>query len=265
MSESGFVQSSGVPDAFSARPPREPLKSNGLLSALSPDTFDRLKPHLREHFFRDGHVLIERGDCSDRIYFPLSGMISLVLGPEPGTFFEVSSVGIEGAVGFGGDVDAPPTFASAIVRISGSFADISRPDFNAAKQASDELHRLEVVCQKWLLTQAQQNAVCNAFHAGDARFARWLVRAAEATGSHIVPVTQEVVAEMLGLRRSTVTLIARNLQTSGLIQYRRGIIAILDYDGLRAVACSCCDLLGSRHWPSEFLKLTSSPGAEGQH
>jgi CRP-like cAMP-binding protein len=227
--------------------------SNGVLAALSPEALGRLKPFLRERFFRDGHVLWKGGERPDRVYFPVSGMISLVVATKPGAALEVGSVGLEGAIGFDGGADAPTAPASAVVHASGTFVHMPAREFAAASRQSEELRRVELVCREWILAQAQLGAVCNAVHSADARFGRWLARAAEAIGSDVVAVTQEVAAEMLGLRRTTVTLIAQNLQAAGIIRYRRGVITILNHAALRGAACSCSASLGPSRWPSRLV------------
>jgi hypothetical protein len=101
--------------------------------------------------------------------------------------------------------------------------------------------------------QAQQMAACNAAHPADKRFCRWLLQACERMGTDTVSVTQDTIASLLAIRRTTVTLIAQALQFEGLIQYRRGKIAILDWARLRAQACECCTCLDRKHWPSTRL------------
>ncbi|RAI33677.1 Crp/Fnr family transcriptional regulator [Rhodoplanes serenus] len=234
--------------------------SNGVLAALSPEALGRLKPFLRERFFRDGHVLWKGGERPDRVYFPVSGMISLVVATKPGAALEVGSVGLEGAIGFDGGADAPTAPASAVVHASGTFVHMPAREFAAASRQSEELRRVELVCREWILAQAQLGAVCNAVHSADARFGRWLARAAEAIGSDVVAVTQEVAAEMLGLRRTTVTLIAQNLQAAGIIRYRRGVITILNHAALRGAACSCSASLGPSRWPSRLVASRADGG-----
>ncbi|MBI5114206.1 MAG: Crp/Fnr family transcriptional regulator [Rhodovulum sp.] len=253
MSEFGLPEAAGPNGKLAALSRGGNATSNGVLAALSPEAFGRLKPFLRERFFRDGHVLWKGGERPDRVYFPVSGMISLVVAAKPGAALEVGSVGRESAVGFDGGADAPTAPASGVVHASGTFVHMPAREFAAASRQSEELHRVELVCREWILAQAQQVAVCNAIHSADARFGRWLARAAEATGSDVVAVTQEVAAEMLGLRRTTVTLIAQNLQAAGIIRYQRGVITILDHTGLRGAACSCSASLGPSRWPSRLV------------
>ena len=110
------------------------------------------------------------------------------------------------------------------------------------------------VATGWLLLQSQQMAACNAVHPAEARFCRWLLRASEALDTATVSVTQEMIAHALGIRRTTATLIAQQLQLRGTISYSRGKIAIRDRAGLQAAACDCCRALARAHWPSELLR-----------
>jgi CRP-like cAMP-binding protein len=113
---------------------------------------------------------------------------------------------------------------------------------------------MAAVCNSWLLLQAQQIAACNAVHSADARFCRWLARASDVLSSEVIPVTQEAIAQALGIRRTTATLIAQQLQVKGAISYSRGRIVIRDRAALRAGACDCCHALGRARWPSELLR-----------
>ncbi|MBI5110877.1 MAG: Crp/Fnr family transcriptional regulator [Rhodovulum sp.] len=235
--------------------------ANGVLAALSADARARLAPWLRDRPYREGHVLWERGERPERIYFPISGMISLVVPVKPGVALEVGNVGREGAVGFHDGSAELPAFAQAVMRVGGIVAHVPVREFAAAGRIDEELRRVEAMCRGWLLAQAQQSAVCNAVHSADARFSRWLSRVADATRSDVVPVTQEVAAEMLGLRRTTVTLIAQSLQTAGIIRYRRGVITIVDREALRGTACTCGHQLGRARWPSELLKEAAAPAS----
>jgi len=124
--------------------------------------------------------------------------------------------------------------------------------FFAAKENS-EIENLVNYCRDWILMQSQQMAACNAAHSADKRFCRWLFQVSERMETDAVYLTQEMIASLLAIRRTTVTLIAQKLQAEGLIQYRRGKIAILDQARLRVAACECCNSLSHQHWPSTRL------------
>ncbi|MBK5958696.1 hypothetical protein CCR97_10800 [Rhodoplanes elegans] len=233
------------------------VAANRILGGLSATARDRLAPHVRVRAAREGATLWETGTRSDRVHFPLTAMVSLVLRAGSGADLEVGSVGLEGACGF--DTDLFPGAVRPVVRIGGLIASLPAREFDAAARDCPELCRIAPACTAWLLAQAQQIAVCNATHTAEQRFARWLARAAQATGRDTVAVTQETVAELLGLRRTTVTLIAQTLQTAGIIRYRRGIIAIIDPAGLQAAACPCGETLGPAFQPADLLAAASHP------
>src|SRR5262249_25638793 len=128
----------------------------------------------------------------------------------------------------------------------------------AAKENS-EIQSLVTYCRDWILMQAQQTAACNAAHTADKRFCRWLFQVCERMDSNTLCLTQEIIASLLAIRRTTVTLIAQKLQVEGLIQYRRGKITILDRVRLRTAACECCNSLARQHWPSIRLLALRAP------
>lgn len=239
-------------------------RDNELLSALPAVDRALLQPALHARGFQEGSILWDAGERADRIYFPVSGMISIVVPSKAGPGLEVGTVGREGAAGLHESLGRLPPMTRAIVLNAGTIVSIPSRDFAAALRQRSELAAVVSACNEWLLAQAQQIAVCNTLHSADARLGRWLVRAADATGSDMIMVTQERIAEMLGIRRTTVTLIAQNLQTAGLISYRRGRITIRDRAGLEAAACDCCRRLDRRHWPSVVIGVRPGeppPGA----
>ena len=134
--------------------------------------------------------------------------------------------------------------------VSGIFSYISASQLAAAARQNEEIARVMAICSDWLLAQAQQLAACNAVHLADLRFCRWLAQAAERTESGLVPAMQETIAEALGIRRTTVTLIAQGLQMEGMISYRRGKIRIRNREKLRTAACDCYAALGRASWPA---------------
>src|ERR1700747_213013 len=116
------------------------------------------------------------------------------------------------------------------------------------------------------MLQAQQAALCNAIHTADARFCRWVLRMSDALGVDLLQVTQEAIAEALGIRRTTANLIARQLQCKGMISGGRGKITIRNRAGLQSAACDCYSVLGRRHWPCELLRAATRPsGMTGQY
>ena len=228
-----------------------PHHRNAVLAALSPRAFQILEAHLRHRDFPEGSVLWDAGAPTERVYFPLSGVISVVLPVKDGSGIEVASVGREAVAGLGYGWGQLRSVTQGITLISGTFSYMSASALaNAAKQ-NDEIARVAAICCDWLLAQSQQLAACNAVHPADARFSRWLLQSAERIEGEVIPSTQETIAQALGIRRTTVTLIAQGLQMEGMISYRRGKIRIRNREGLRAAACDCCAALGRANWPSE--------------
>lgn len=230
-----------------------PLHRNGVLTALSSNALSVLEPHLRHRDFEEGSVLWEAGEQTDRVYFPMSGMISIALPIENGGGVEVASVGREGAAGIDYGLGQSPSLTQGVVQIAGTFSHMSVLQFANAARQNDEIDRVAAVCCNWLLAQSQQMAACNAVHSADARFCRWLLQSVERIDSDVVPSTQETIGRALGIRRTTVTLIAKGHQAAGIISYRRGKIVIRDRDRLRSAACDCCAAFGRHNWPSERL------------
>ena len=226
---------------------------NGALSALSWRAFAILEPHLRQRDFEEGSVLWDAGEEVDRVYFPWSGIISIVLPVKDGSGIEVASVGREGAAVIGYGWEPLQSVTQGICQVSGTFSYMSALQFATAARQSDEVGCAAAACCNWLLLQSQQMAACNAIHTADARFCRWLLQSSERTDSNMIPSTQEAVARALGIRRTTVTLIAQGLQIQGIISYRRGKIVVRDLERLRSAACDCCAALGRHNWPSDRL------------
>src|SRR5262249_44411146 len=125
--------------------------------------------------------------------------------------------------------------------------------FGAAVREGGEIGHLAAACDEWLLRQCQQTAACNAAHSADHRFCRYLLRAADALAADTLPLTQETIAQSLGIRRTTATLIAQDPQQRGVISYRRGKIIIHDRAKLQAGACDCYAMLSRHYWPSARL------------
>jgi CRP-like cAMP-binding protein len=239
-------------------PQRSPL-----LGTLSAESARRLTRDLREAELPEGALLWDVGPDPGVIFFPISGIISIRVPIRDGHGIEVATIGPEGAAGFYDGSGTVPVLTQGVVQASGRFASVPAEAFNTAANEYDELSRVAAVCKTWLLLQSQRTALCNAVHSADARFCRWLLRMSDALGADIVRVTQEAIAEALGIRRTTANLIAQQLQWKGVISCGRGKIAIRDRAGLQSAACGCYSVLGREYWPCELLRTRQSP-AEAQ-
>jgi CRP-like cAMP-binding protein len=212
---------------------------NGLLAALEPSDLALLHAHLRELPLVAGATLQEEEAAVEQIYFPLSGLISLVIVMEAGEVVETATVGRRGAIGAFAGLGHWHAFTRAVVKIPGSAMVISAPHFQAAVSRSERIRDLILRYKEGLLAQVQQTAACNALHQVEARLARWLLQAIDCVDDLQLLLTHDDLAEMLAVRRTTVTVIAGKLQEAGLIRYHRGRIDVLDRVGLEKMACEC--------------------------
>jgi CRP-like cAMP-binding protein len=212
---------------------------NRLLAMLDRTDFELLSPHLCDAPLVQGLVLQEQEAPVEKVYFPVSGVISLISVMEGGEVVETAMVGREGAVGAFGGLGPWNAFTRAVVQLPGLATVIPVASFQAAVAQSDRIRNLVLRYKETLLAQVQQTAACNALHHLEERLARWLLQALDRTDGSNLPLTQELISQMLAVRRSTVTVIAGKLQEAGLIRYHRGRIEIVDRLKLEEAACEC--------------------------
>jgi CRP-like cAMP-binding protein len=225
---------------------------NRLLADLPRELLELMGPDLKHVTLTQGQTIYEPGEQIDQIYFPQSGMISLLVPTKDGGAVETATIGREGAVGLHSAVGKRLSFTRAMIQIAGNFSVIRATAF--AQSAKDYAPVRELIARytEVLWAEAQQIAACNAVHHGPARLCRWLLQCADRIGSDHLPLTQELIAEMLGVRRTTVTLLAQSLQREGMIKYSRGHIAILNREDLKHRACECYAVMQQEKLP---LKL----------
>jgi len=224
---------------------------NQLLMALSASDFSALRPHLNEVSLGLGDVLQAYGERIQYVHFPLSGMVSLLSVMRDGKAVETAVVGREGALGAHCGFGMPHAYSRAVVQIPGRAMRVAAAQFQKVVRESERMRDLIIRYRELRLAQTQQTAACNAVHDAEARLSRWLLQTADVIGSDTVPLTQEFLSQMLGVRRTTVTTIARVLQTAGLIRYTRGRIEISDREMLKKFACECYEVLRSQ--PAKIL------------
>ena len=212
---------------------------NGILAALPKEEYKRLLPHLHFVDLELKQALYKSGDRVQHGYFPVSGMVSLVVALGSGDDVEVAIIGRDGFGGspllLGGSVSP---YQAVVQGQGGAF----RIKGDALVRAVDRNPRLRQLLHQHLqfeAAQMSQSAACLRFHSVEERLARWLLTTQDRLGSEFLPLTHEFLAQMLGANRSTVTLVARVLQSAGLIRYSRGQVAILDREGLENVSCEC--------------------------
>jgi CRP-like cAMP-binding protein len=216
---------------------------NKLLASLPRDHFDRLLSHLSTVHLQQGVVLMEAGDEVDQIYFPHYGMLSLLSVLRDGKAIETATVGREGVVGAMAGLGLYKSLVRTVVQMPMACSKIPATYFRTAAAASDPVRNLCIRYNEVLLSQARVTAACNALHSIEARFCRWLLQSADRAASDTVSLTQEFLAEMLGVRRTSVTEVASKVQGAGVITYSRGVIKILDRQALMRMSCECYETL----------------------
>jgi CRP-like cAMP-binding protein len=165
-----------------------------------------------------------------------------------------------GAVGLHRGLGKRRSFTRAVIQVSGTISHISANAFERAVEQSATIKDMITHYTEVLWVEAQQIAACNAVHSAEARFARWLLQTQDRIDSDSLPLTQEFLSQMLAVRRTTVTLVARTLQEAGLIRYRRGRIVILDRAGLEEAACECYQVIQHETLPGIIgVRLASPP------
>lgn len=213
--------------------------TNSLLAALPAADLDQIKGQLATIDLEKGKLLYDPGDPVDTIYFPHDGVISLMTLMENGAAIETATVGREGAVGLQAAVAPRQALNRAIVQVPGRATRAPASTIADLWRRSDAVRLLVDRHGDALYAHAAQSVACNALHSVEARFCRWLLSCHDRIAHDTISLTQEFLADMLGVQRTTVTAVAGALQNKGLIRYRRGIVDILDRDGLEAMTCEC--------------------------
>jgi CRP-like cAMP-binding protein len=212
---------------------------NLILNLLSPSDLKYLEPHLRTAHFEQHSLLFEADDPIRHVYFPLTAVVSLVVTLSTGETIEVAMVGRDGALGGAAALDGRVSLSRGIVQLGGDMIICDIEALKSAALKSPRLLSLLIRHEQVVYAQAQQSAACFATHQVSARLSRWLLRARDLSGSDTLPFTQEYLAEMLGVRRTSVTVVAHTLQEAGFIRYARGKIQIVNTEGLEDSACEC--------------------------
>src|SRR5215218_7133829 len=213
--------------------------SNALLSSPSASDNIALRNILHPVHLKQGTVLFEVGEPISQVYFPTSAIISLVVTLSTGEAVEASMVGRDGVVGASAALDGAISLSRAIVQLSGDAMQCEIAPLKKAALESASLLSLLIRHEQTVYSQAQQSTACMATHHIDARLCRWMLRARDLAGSDTLAFTQEFLAEMLGVQRSSVSVVAHTLQNAGFIKYSRGRIQILNVQGLQEASCEC--------------------------
>jgi CRP-like cAMP-binding protein len=197
--------------------------------------------------FPQGEVVAEPGDPIEQVLFMHNGLISVVVPLESGEAIEAGVIGREEVFGACGALGAKSHVSKAIVQMPGTASVIKTADLTKLARQSNTLLRALVVHEQFLLAQAQQTAACNARHEIPQRLATWLLRVSDRSAENEMPLTQEFLAQMLGVQRASVTIAAGALRDAGLISYRRGRIVIDDRAKLEKLACECYSAIRTQY------------------
>lgn len=233
------------------------FESNRLLSTLTVEGRALIEPHLQLIELETGQTVLAAGAHVERTIFPFHGLVvSLLVELSGGRTVEVATIGKEGAVGGIISCGAAPAFTHGVVQIGGPALVMPMHALELAKRASDHVRNLFCRYSDFLLSQVMQSVACNAYHALEQRTARWLLTAQDRVEGDRLPLTQEALAGLLGVQRTTVNAVAKMLQEQGVIAYRRGAIQIRDRDALMKVACECYTAV-----EGHFANVVGSDGA----
>lgn len=220
-------------------PATHELIQNHLLAALLDADSERLAPHLELVPMLLGDVIYESGAKLQYVYFPTTSIVSLHYLLESGGSCEIAGVGNEGIVGVSIFMGGETTPGRAVVQTSGYGYRLRSQTLLEEFRSADPVMRLLLRYTQALMTQVSQTAVCNRHHSVEQQLCRWLLLTLNRLPSNELTITQELIANMLGVRREGVTEAAGKLQNSGFIRYRRGHITVLDQAGLESTVCEC--------------------------
>lgn len=219
---------------------------NLFLAALPPSDLTLLRPALQAVELRQGEVLSDPGQRVSDVVFIEAGMVSSLASMQDGSAIEVATLGRESVIGVLSAIGEHRASVRMIVQIVGHGWKVRAGEFRAAVDKSRSLRDLVLLSSELAMVQMQQTAACNALHSAEARLCRWILQVRDRIDGEIIGLTQDFLAQMLAVRRPTVTLIAQKLQAAGLIRYRRGRITITDREGIEKLACECVGELRSK-------------------
>ncbi|MGY1822931.1 Crp/Fnr family transcriptional regulator [Geodermatophilus sp. SYSU D00079] len=237
------------------RPPPDPRR-NLLLGSLPEDEFDRLQPALEPVQLDVRDQLYERDEPIEHVWFPIDAVLSLLATVEGEAAVEVATVGFEGMAGLPAFLGSPESPLDTYCQIAGTAACLPLGELRRFLATDGALHDLLHRYTQATMVQLSQNVACNRLHTTEERCARWLLQTRDRVGSDEFVLTQEFLAQMLGVRRGTVSLTAGVLQQAGVIRYTRGRITVLDPEALHEVACDCYDIV-----QAGYRRATAAPGA----
>jgi CRP-like cAMP-binding protein len=220
--------------------------SNRLLLTLSSPNLTRLMPDLEHIRCQSEQVLMDADSSLDHVFFPDSGVISVLAVYADGNIIEMATIGREGCAGVQAALGAKSSSAQLLVQIPGSAAKMSRAAFTRAMQSMPSFRSLMYAYVQAFLEQVMVSGACNGAHSLKERLARWLLMMRDRSDDDALPITQNLLAEMLGVQRPTITNAVGELERAGLIEPGRGQVTILDRKGLTEASCECYRMVRAR-------------------
>jgi CRP-like cAMP-binding protein len=228
---------------------------NRLLLALPARNLKRLMPELEQVSCQRAQVLMDADSALDHVFFPDSGVVSVVAVYADGSIIEMATIGREGYADVQAIFGAKRSSAQLLVQIPGSAAKISRAAFTRAMQSMPAFRSLMYAYVQAFLEQVMVSVACNGAHSLKQRLARWLLMMRDRSDSDTLPITQDLLAEMLGVQRPSISNAAQKLERAGLIERGRRQVTILDRQGLTKASCECYQFVRSRlafHLPKTY-------------
>lgn len=226
---------------------KDEVVQNHLLAGIREDELARLLPNLELVSLTLGHVLYESGERMDYVYFPTTAIISLLYIMENGSTAEIGVVGKDGMVGIAIFMGGDTTPNRAVVQSAGKALKMPAARMKDEFTRGGRFHNLCLRYTQALITQISQTAVCNRLHSVDQQLCRWLLLSHDRLPTDRLIMTQDLIANMLGVRREGITHAAKRLQTAGYISYVRGDMTILDRKGLESGVCECYQVVRAEY------------------
>ena len=215
------------------------IKTSHLLASLPSEDRDRIAPHLEQKSLKLGEVLYESGVALEHLYLPTTAVVSLLFVTEKGASTELAVAGREGVVGIGLFMGGESTPSRAVVQIAGDAFRLPVRELSREFKRGGALQIALLKFTQALITQMSQTAVCNRHHSLEQQLCRWLLLSLDRVDSMELKMTQQLISEMLGVRREGVAVAAGRLQEEGYIRYSRGLIKVQDREGLERRVCEC--------------------------
>jgi CRP-like cAMP-binding protein len=235
-----------------------PHSKNQILNLLAPPDLDLFARSLRVVEMPQGQVLAEQHKPIERVYFPHSGIVSYVVEMSDGDMIETAMIGRDGVMGAIQILDEKVSPNKVMVQAPGQASVIDADEMRKAVAASTPLRVMFAKHEQFFIAQIQQSAGCNAAHSVEARMSRWLLRMHDLFGAEL-PLTQEFMAQMMGVRRTSVSLVAGDMQEKGLISYRRGHVRITNVEKLKETTCECYGAVNSHYEKIFGIPVPTAP------